>query len=351
MPPIKPGKGKCSKSRIGTLPKRRNTSATVDTLQSIQESINENGLFEDWVNCSKYTPEAITMTKMELLKSAAEGRDTLIKVLTLRITQNRHYQLFALGRNATLCLGLSSAPFIRYLVRRKGVIQNKGEISAYLDGTFEGGATTEIYPQGSTVRSAKCNMLVPKGKKVCSKCGQYRKSLAVMAIRPIPSATRFTNWRYLATPAKKSNIERRRRQLFGRQRRIKKLEDHIIRLVEANTCHLQDEEVHEEVVNIMEEHDHQINQLGQDDIKRIFWNQQKTASQVKGPGGMRWHPLMIRLCLMMKYHSTAGYNMLRGVLQLPSTRTLRDYTNHIKTRPGMCLSVTYLLHNVHMYIL
>ena len=87
-------------------------------------------------------------------------------------------------------------------------------------------------------------------------------------------ATKNMNWRYLATPVKRLNAERRRRQLLSRQRRIKKLEDHITRLVEGSKSQLQDEEVHEEIVNIIEEHDHQINQLGQDDIKRIFWNQQ-----------------------------------------------------------------------------
>jgi hypothetical protein len=103
------------------------------------------------------------MAKMELLEAgAAKGRDRLIKVLTLSITQDWRYQLFALGRkvcwndkslpdtlttkdlkclndalqNVTLCSGLSSSSFIQYLVRRKGVIMNKGTISAYLDSTF-----------------------------------------------------------------------------------------------------------------------------------------------------------------------------------------------------------------------
>ena len=56
---------------------------------------------------------------------------------------------------------------------------NKGTISAYLDSTFEGGTTTKTYPQGSTVRSTKCTMLVQEGQKVCSECTQYRKSLSV----------------------------------------------------------------------------------------------------------------------------------------------------------------------------
>ena len=42
---------------------------------------------------------------------------------------------------ATLCLGLNNEPYMQYLARRKGVIKQKGKVSAYLDGTFEGGTT------------------------------------------------------------------------------------------------------------------------------------------------------------------------------------------------------------------
>ena len=62
------------------------------------------------------------------------------------------------------------------------MIKQKGEVSAYLDCTFDGGTTTESYPQGSTVRHSKCNMIVQKGHRVCRNCKQYRKSLIVMAI-------------------------------------------------------------------------------------------------------------------------------------------------------------------------
>jgi hypothetical protein len=117
-------------------------------------------------------------------------------------------------------------------------------------------------------------MLVQEGQKVCSECTRYRKSLAVMASCPTPCATKNMNWRYLATPVKRLNAERRRHQLLSRQRRIKRPEDRITRLLEGSKSQLQDEEVHEEIVNIIEEHDHKINQLGQDDIKRVFWNQQ-----------------------------------------------------------------------------
>ena len=111
-----------------------------------------------------------------------------------------------------------------------------------------------------------------------------------------------------------------------------------------------------------------INTLPQDNAKRIFWNQQvcmynvnimiiqlftyiqisqtnstEKSSRKKGPQGMRWHPLMIRLCIHLKYHSNAAYEIMRGIIHLPSTRTLRDYTHHIKAKPGKSNEL------IHMY--
>ena len=66
----------------------------------------------------------------------------------------------------------------------------------------------------------------------------------------------------------------RKNQLSAKQRQLKKLEKRISALVELSTSNLQDEEVHTTLESIIEEHDEEINQLGQDDVKKIFWNQQ-----------------------------------------------------------------------------
>ena len=67
-------------------------------------------------------------------------------------------------------------------------------------------------------------------------------------------------------------------------------------------------------------------------------------------------PLMIQLCIRLKYHSNTAYVILRNVIQLPSTRTLRDYTNYIKAKPGtdehndMTVSIL-VLHSILFLIL
>ena len=66
---------------------------------------------------------------------------------------------------------------------------------------------------------------------------------------------------------------------------------------------------------------------------------QEKAAAVKTPNRMRWHSLMIRLCLRLKYFSSASHEILRTIVCLPSARTLRDYTNWFQTTAGMYIYI------------
>ena len=67
----------------------------------------------------------------------------------------------------------------------------------------------------------------------------------------------------------------------------------------------------------------------------LFWQQQQKlfSSNAKG---VRFHPMIIRLCLSLAAKSSSCYGELRnsGLLVLPSQRTLRDYRNFVKPKPG-----------------
>lgn len=67
----------------------------------------------------------------------------------------------------------------------------------------------------------------------------------------------------------------------------------------------------------------------------LFWSEQKKAFDRK-PGGMRWHPMMLRFAIMIHTQSPSTYRSLRevGVLKLPSESTLRDYTNVLHPSSG-----------------
>ena len=68
---------------------------------------------------------------------------------------------------------------------------------------------------------------------------------------------------------------------------------------------------------------------------KVFWEQQRKL--LAGPKfGRRYHPHVIRFCLSLHAKSPAAYKELKdsGVLVLPSQRTLRDYRNFFKPKPG-----------------
>ena len=71
-------------------------------------------------------------------------------------------------------------------------------------------------------------------------------------------------------------------------------------------------------------------------FQRLFWQQQMQAASKKDARGIRWHPLMVRWCIYLRYLSQGAYETLRQskCIALPSQRTLRDYTHHLKPCSG-----------------
>lgn len=68
----------------------------------------------------------------------------------------------------------------------------------------------------------------------------------------------------------------------------------------------------------------------------LLWEEQLKAATSKDSRSMRWHPMLINWHLNLKLISSASYHALRtsGFKRLPSERTLRDYSNFIKGKPG-----------------
>ncbi len=70
---------------------------------------------------------------------------------------------------------------------------------------------------------------------------------------------------------------------------------------------------------------------------RLLWDKQRKAASLKNTEGMKWHPLVIKLCLNLKLLSESAYSALHnsGFLTLPSERTLRDYSNVFESKMGI----------------
>ena len=95
--------------------------------------------------------------------------------------------------------------------------------------------------------------------------------------------------------------------------------------------------LYHDIVAVMEENQESIHSNHKEgSFQRLFWDQQMAAAKLSDPRQMRWHPHMIRWCLHLRLVSGGGYRLLResGTLQLPSERTLRDYTHVVPPAIG-----------------
>ena len=98
-----------------------------------------------------------------------------------------------------------------------------------------------------------------------------------------------------------------------------------------------DDELHNDLSQIMEEHNHAVvTEFPEGSFQQLFWDQQLQAVRTD-KRQVRWHPLIIKWCLHLKMLSSAAYHALRtsGFLTLPSECTLRDYTHIVKGAVGI----------------
>ena len=72
-------------------------------------------------------------------------------------------------------------------------------------------------------------------------------------------------------------------------------------------------------------------------IQSLFWKEQLKALSAKGPTGIRWSPMMIRLGIHLEAKGSGLYHEMRklGVVTLPGKTTLRDYTSLLPETLGI----------------
>ncbi len=74
-----------------------------------------------------------------------------------------------------------------------------------------------------------------------------------------------------------------------------------------------------------------------DSPQRICWDQQLLYNSLVEKRQIRWHPLVVRFALNLKYLSSTAYRAVRqsGLIRLPSERTLTDYTHWANLHTGV----------------
>ena len=254
--------------------------------------------------------------------------------------------LLTIVESSAVCPGNFDERFVELAQAQKGMFLTKsGEVRAYLETGISLPYNNNTI--SATVRTSSCQLITNSGR--CSSCDEYRKQLRTAHSRLVKKKTgspqKFTNDRFLNTPQRAKKMDTLRSRVSLAEKEVARLKAKIEKVTDINGVAV-DEQLHKELSTIISDKSDSVEkEFPQGTFRRLFWDEQRKAAMVKDARQMRWHPLMIRWCLNLKLLSTAAYHSLRtsGFIKLPSERTLRDYTNYFKSKPGFQPEVDHIL--------
>lgn len=214
----------------------------------------------------------------------------------------------------------------------KGIIHHE---DMWKQNVESGKGTIEkaIFEDYKCMRSSNCALILVDPISKCESCKNLQSAMKNQAIRKRKSKSqKTTNNRYLdrqQLDAKAVAIQIEKRAL---EKKMAKLEKRIAKEIEKNSINISSD-LSEDLGKVFERHHAHLTP-----VEKLFWSQQLKALSVreKNPRCMRWHPFIIRLALTIQARAgSSGYKGLRTFLQLPSERTLYDYTHYVDAEPGI----------------
>ena len=208
--------------------------------------------------------------------------------------------------------------------------------------------------QRPTIRSTDCELVLSTDSQYsrCRACIKIRTRLRIALFRlnktDISHKTdsrSHVNNRFLSLEERQEKLEKQHASIRSLQKKVQHLKSKIAQLTDQVGFHL-NEETTSDLSVIMEGENANVQALHPEgSFQRLFWDQQYEAAQHNKACSMKWHPLMIKWCLYLRYKSSGAYEFLResGCITLPSQRTLRDYTHVVKKSRGFSLELDELL--------
>jgi hypothetical protein len=181
-----------------------------------------------------------------------------------------------------------------------------------------------------TFRSTSCHRLVNQRKWRCAECSKLyhplRRRLQSADV-DVPHA--FTNNKCLSEVQRLKKLEDQRKEIDKTRKKLARLRSAMHDLIEKQSV-LVDEALSKDLTSILKDSDIT-------PAQHIFLQEQVKASPQKNMVGMRWHPTMIRLALALHLTSPAAYELMRetGMVRLPSSRTLFDYSHACVVKDGI----------------
>ena len=152
----------------------------------------------------------------------------------------------------------------------------------------------------------------------------------------VSSSSSHTNVRYLNTPEKLAKMTNLKKRVKSAEIEITRLKEKVLSLIQKNGEEV-DSGLHGDLSSIVQENMKNMHAAFPEGMfRRVLWDSQIENSKKSDARQYRWHPVMIKWCLNLKLISSSAYHAMQssGFITLPSERTLRDYTNCIKSVPG-----------------
>lgn len=247
-------------------------------------------------------------------------------------------------KTARKCPGNPEEHFVQVLEKRGGsVVGVNGKVSAIIDNQEDivsGGIT-----YSKTIRHSDCEGFCSADTtnlRRCPCCKKYRSQLHVMYSRQSKASDRVshsshTNYRFLSSAEKDERLHNLQRAKVAESKCNKHLSEKVNELIDKEGVSLTEQDTSDMVSIFDSVTDNVIKNFKDGSIQQIFWEQQKNYSSLRNKKSMKWHPLVIRFALSLKYASSSAYRMARnsGLIALPSDRTLRDYTHWITIKDGI----------------
>ena len=195
-----------------------------------------------------------------------------------------------------------------------------------------------------TVRKIDCEVLCHPSRYThrCKSCQLFRSTLRSSVIRVTSvdkhtSATSHTNYRNLSSAEKATRLKNLHHSVRIVKQQVHRLKTKIGQLIDNQGVSLQDDDA-TDISEIFTECSTSIDKrYPTESPQRIFWEEQQKYNSLRDKRQMRWHPLVIRFALNLKYMSTSAYRAVHqsGIISLPSQRTLSDYTHWASAHSGV----------------
>ena len=255
------------------------------------------------------------------------------------VTEDKLLELINVIDNAVLCPGNPDEKFTTAVQDKGGSLRGlrgTGEVVAFIDNSVVTDYNRKEYQ--CTMRRADCEILRERSSQYplrCKYCQSFRSTLRSLVSRQSidsgshTSASSHTRYCDLTPAAKDERMKNLRRALKNSNQKVKRFQAKVDKLIANQAVLLQDRDAADVSQIITEMSPIVKEKFPLVSPQRIFWDQRRRFNSLKDKRQMRWHPLVLRFALKLKYLSDTAYRAIRqsGVVNLPSERTLSDYTH------------------------